>query len=222
MTDGWPPGLERGEAGLTHPGEGRTGDIAVFAPSRLGGLLAVIDGLGHGSYAADAAEAAAAVVRERVDDPAHDLLVACHEALLATRGVVMTLVWFDLAARSLVWTGVGNVEARLVRAGARPNSPVVLGGVLGMNLPHARLTTVPLEPGDTVVLATDGIAADFSEAVEPGRAAQQVADDVLERYARHTDDALVAAVRVLGDDSGVVPYPTTRASTTIAPNSSAR
>ena len=199
MSDGWPPVLERGVAEMTHEGEGRSGDVAVFAPCRRGALVAVIDGLGHGGLAADAAEAAAAVVRERVDDPPHDLLEACHRELRATRGAVMTLAWFDLDDGSLEWTGIGNVEARLIRANARPDSPVVLGGVVGMNLPKARLTTVALEPGDTIVLATDGVAADFSESIDPGARAQQIADRVIERYGKGTDDALVAVVRFLGE-----------------------
>ncbi len=199
MSDDWPPVLERGVAEMTHEGEGRSGDVAVFAPCRRGALVAVIDGLGHGGLAADAAEAAAAVVRERVDDPPHDLLEACHRELRATRGAVMTLAWFDLDDGSLEWTGVGNVEARLIRPDARPDSPVVLGGVVGMNLPKARLTTVALEPGDTIVLATDGVAADFSESIDPGAGAQQIADRVIERYGKGTDDALVAVVRFLSE-----------------------
>ena len=199
MSEGWPPVLERGVAGQTHHGEGRSGDVAVFAPCRRGGLLAVIDGLGHGDLAADAAEAAAEVVRQRAEDSAHDLLAACHKALRSTRGAVMTLAWFDVVARELEWTGVGNVEARLVRTGTRPHSPVVLGGVLGMNLPKVRLDTVALEPGDTVVLATDGISANYSESVDPAAGAQEVADNVLARCGKGTDDALVAVVRALAE-----------------------
>jgi phosphoserine phosphatase RsbX len=197
MTRDWPPVLERGVAGLTYEGEGRSGDVAVFAPCERGGLLAAIDGLGHGDPAADAAEAAAEVMHARADAPPHELLDACHRGLRAGRGAVMTLAWFDVDGLTMEWTGVGNVEARLVRAGARPTSPVVLGGVVGFNLPRARLATVALRPGDLVVLATDGVAADFSEAVDPGAGAQQVADHVLERCAKRTDDALVAVVRVL-------------------------
>jgi phosphoserine phosphatase RsbX len=202
MSDGWPPVLERGVAEMTHEGEGRSGDVAVFAPCRRGALVAVIDGLGHGGLAADAAEAAAAVVRERVDDPPHDLLEACHRELRATRGAVMTLAWFDLAARTMEWTGVGNVEARFVRAGAgadaRHDSPVVLGGVVGYNLPRVRLQTVALEPGDAVALATDGVAADYSVSLESGVPAQQLAERVLERHGKGTDDALAVVVRYLG------------------------
>jgi phosphoserine phosphatase RsbX len=198
----WPLVLERGVAGQAHEGERRSGDVAVFAPSRRGGLVAVIDGLGHGDPAADAAEAAADVLREQVELRPQDLLEHCHEQLRPTRGAVMTLAWFDLERRSMEWTGVGNVEARFVRAGdsgdARHASPVVLGGVVGYNLPKVRMGTIPLEPGDSVVLATDGVAADYSQSLVSGIPAQELAERVLERHGKGTDDALAAVVRYLG------------------------
>jgi phosphoserine phosphatase RsbX len=202
MTRPWPLVLERGVAGLAHEGEGRSGDLAVFAPSARGGLVTVIDGLGHGGAAADAAEAAAEVLRRDVERPPQELLETCHSALRRTRGAVMTLAWFDLEQRSMTWTGVGNVEARFLRAGdtgeARHASPVVLGGVVGFNLPQVRLGTIPLEPGDAVVMATDGVTADFSASLAPGVGAQELAERVLERHGKGTDDALAVVVRYLG------------------------
>jgi negative regulator of sigma-B (phosphoserine phosphatase) len=202
MSRPWPLVLERGVAGLAHEGEGRSGDVAVFAPSRRGGVVAVIDGLGHGDPAADAAEAAAEILRAEVERPPQELLQRCHDQLRRTRGAVMTLAWFDLEERSMTWTGVGNVEARFVRAGdsgdARHASPVVLGGVVGFNLPHVRLGTIPLEPGDAVVLATDGVRADFSASLVSGVGAQELAERVLENHGKGTDDALAAVVRYLG------------------------
>ncbi len=65
----WPAALERGEAGAPLAGEDRSGDLAVFAPYEGGALVAAIDGLGHGAAAADAAEAAGAILSERPDDP---------------------------------------------------------------------------------------------------------------------------------------------------------
>jgi phosphoserine phosphatase RsbX len=199
MSERWPLMLERGVAGQAHEGEDRSGDVALFAASRRGGLVAVIDGLGHGDAAADAAETAAEILRSHVDYPPQLLLERCHEELKRTRGAVMTLAWFDLEERSMAWTGVGNVEARFVRAGdARHASPVVLGGVVGYNLPQVRMATIPLEPGDAVALATDGVAADFSESLESGVPAQELAERVLERHGKGTDDALVVVVRYLG------------------------
>src|SRR4051794_9120409 len=98
-------------------GEDRSGDVAVFMPTADGGLACLIDGLGHGPEAADAAETCAATVRQYAQADAQELLNACHEALIDTRGVVMTAAWFDLERPQLRWAGVGNVDARLVRSG---------------------------------------------------------------------------------------------------------
>ncbi len=202
MTGGWPSVLECGMAGRALGGTGRSGDLAVFAPSARGGLVAVIDGLGHGSAAADASEVAAEVLRRHVDEAPQALLDRCHSALRRTRGAVMTLAWFDVAARTMAWTGVGNVEARLVRgpggAEARYASPVVLGGVVGYKLTNVRFGTVALEPGDAVAMATDGVAADYSASLEPGVDAQILADRIMARHDKGTDDALAVVVRYLG------------------------
>jgi phosphoserine phosphatase RsbX len=206
MSGPWPQQLERGVAGLAHAGERRPGDIAAFASTAAGGLVACIDGLGHGDAAADAAEAAAVVLGEYADEPPQRLLERCHEELRRTRGVVMTLAWFDLERGELAWTGVGNVEARLVRgtgsADNRYASPVVLGGVVGYNLPQVRMATIALEDGDAVALATDGVSADYSASLEPGVSAQELADRVLARHGKGTDDALAVVVRYLGDRPG--------------------
>jgi negative regulator of sigma-B (phosphoserine phosphatase) len=181
------------------PGERRSGDRPVLAAYPGGALVGAIDGLGHGAAAADAAEAAEAVlVAAPHDDPAA-LIRRCHGALTRSRGAVMTLAWFDVAARRLRWTGVGNVEGRLVRAGGDPRTPsegaFVRGGVVGYNLPALRVTTTELHPGDLLVLATDGVSSAFAAALDPGAGAQELADRVLDAHGKGTDDALVVVVR---------------------------
>jgi negative regulator of sigma-B (phosphoserine phosphatase) len=201
----WPEALEVGTAGAPYPGEARSGDLAVLAPYAGGALVAAIDGLGHGDAAADAAEAASAVLRAHAGDAPQALFDRCHAALRGTRGAVMTLVWFELqAAPRLRWVGVGNVEARLMRAGAgrggRHQGPLVLGGVIGHQLPRPiRAATVELAPGDALAMATDGIAADFSVGLDPRLHAQPQADLILRRHAKGTDDALAVVVRWLGE-----------------------
>jgi len=197
----WPAALERGEAGAPLAGESRSGDLAVFAPYDGGALVAAIDGLGHGAAAADAAEAAGEVLRAHVADAPDALLKRCHERLRSTRGVVATLAWFDLGSEALTWTGIGNVEGRLVRAararGDSGDSPTLFGGVLGWSLPAVRLVRTTLSPGDCLVMATDGIAADFGSSLTPGVPAPEQARRVLASHARGSDDALVVAVRYL-------------------------
>jgi hypothetical protein len=48
------------------------------------------------------------------------------------------------------------------------------------------------------VIATDGVAADYSVSLEAGIAAQPLAERVLARHGKGTDDALAAVVRYLG------------------------
>ena len=103
---------------------------------------------------------------------------------------MLTAAWFDLEAMELSWAGVGNVEARLVRGAAvygdRHDSALVLGGVVGYNLPPVRPARTDLRPGDAVAFATDGIEADYSGSLTPGLPAQRLAERILSRHgARH-------------------------------------
>ena len=200
--DGWPAELDLGVAGIAIEGEQRSGDLAVFAPYDRGGLAVVIDGLGHGDDAADASAIAEKVIREHASAVPATLLARCHEALRRSRGVVLTAAWFDLEDLEISWAGVGNVEARLVRGdavyGDRHDSALVLGGVVGYNLPPVRPAYTELRRGDAVAFATDGIDADYSASLTPGLSAQKLAERILERHARDTDDALAAVVRYVG------------------------
>jgi phosphoserine phosphatase RsbX len=195
VTPGWPAALETAVAGAAMAGETRSGDLAVFVPTARGGLAVLIDGLGHGDAAADAAEVAAVTIRAAPDAEPPALLERCHAALRRTRGAVMTLAWFDLEAGRLRWGGVGNVEGRLLRADGRQDSALVLGGVVGYKLPRLRVQETALEVGDAVVLATDGVGAAYSSALRTGAGAQALADAVFARDGTGADDALVAVVR---------------------------
>jgi len=197
----WPAQLELGVAERALRGERRSGDRAVLAAYEGGALVAAIDGLGHGGEAADAASRAVAVMVEQPDAQPARLLEACHAALARTRGAVMTLAWFDLDGASLSWTGVGNVEGRLVHASAGPRAPtqgaLTKGGVVGFNLPSIRVTGTDLEDGDVMVLATDGIDSDFARSIAVGGSAQAIADRILAEHGKDSDDALVVVVRYL-------------------------
>jgi negative regulator of sigma-B (phosphoserine phosphatase) len=192
----WPAQLERGIAERALAGETRSGDCAVFVTRADGALVAAIDGLGHGAEAADAAELAADVLARHPDEEPTALLERCHATLRNTRGAVMTVAWFDLEHAQLRWTGVGNVEGRLVRAGGGPTEGAFTrGGVVGFNLPDTRVTSTTLRDGDVIVMITDGVDSNFAEAVTLGGTAQQIADRILATHARDADDALVVVVR---------------------------
>ena len=198
--DGWPEALERGIAGGALEGEDRSGDLAVFAPTRRGGLVCLIDGLGHGGPAADASALAAEVIRDHAEAPPQELLDRCHAALKRSRGVVMTLAWVDVTDAKLVWTGVGNVDARLWHpsAGGRHDVALVFGGVVGYQVPRVRPSTLALASGDLLVMVTDGVDPGFAAALDGGGTAQAIAERIFDDHAKGTDDALCVVVRFRG------------------------
>jgi serine/threonine protein phosphatase PrpC len=194
--------LEWASAGAGLDG-GVSGDAHVVAAFPGGALVALIDGLGHGPEAAEAARAAAHVLEAFAADPVPLLLTRCHEALRRTRGAVMSLASFDAAGSSMTWAGVGNVEALLLRGGAGPAREGLTprGGVVGYQFPPPRATVVPVAPGDTLVMATDGIRSEFVAglaALASKGGPRELADSIFARHARVSDDALVVVARYRG------------------------
>jgi len=189
-------------AGVALEGEVESGDVHVVAGFDGGVLVGVIDGLGHGPEAAAAAREAARVLEALAGETLTALVQRCHEALRKTRGAVMTLASFDERTSTMRWMGVGNVEAILLRSD-RADPPAregvaLRGGVVGYHLPTLRESSLPVSLGDTLVLATDGIRSGFVAGLVGQGTPQEIADAILARYARGSDDALVVVARYVG------------------------
>lgn len=198
------PVLEWCATGRPFPGHDVSGDRAAVFPFPSGVLVAMIDGLGHGPEAATAAEAALTSLARHAPGPLPTLLGRCDDDLRRTRGAAVSLAWVDATGR-LDWLGVGNVEGVLVRANqdgdANPSRQALplRPGVVGM--PHARrpvLASCALAAGDVVVLATDGLRSGFAGDVDASSPPARLADRLLSRYGRDTDDATVLVARFLG------------------------
>jgi hypothetical protein len=189
--------VDVGVATAALPGQVESGDMHVFAPHRDGVLIAAIDGLGHGSEAAHAARVACSVLEDEPGAELVDLFARCHSRLARSRGVVMSLASFG-AGGELVWLGVGNVEGSLLREGGGSDAILLLGGVVGYALPRLRPSTTTVEPGDTLVLATDGIHHGFFIGLDAALPPQALADRILAEHGKGSDDALALVARYLG------------------------
>lgn len=183
-------------------GQTESGDLHLVAGFDGGALVAVIDGLGHGPEAALAARMARAVLAAQPGLPPLELIRRCHAGLRGTRGVVLSLASFDLDASEIAWAGVGDVEGALfdvAPSGAVSRESIILrGGVVGYQLPPLHANRHPVAPGALLVLATDGVRRDFACSVDREREPQTVADAILARHAKGTDDALVLVARYQG------------------------
>ena len=183
-------------------GQEISGDGHIIKPVPHGVLAAAIDGLGHGSEAAAAAKIAVATLETYTHEPVVSLVRRCHEALIGTRGVVMSVAFLNSLDNTMTWLGVGNVEGFLLRADRKTvpsrESLVPRGGVLGYQLPPLKVSVVPLRQGDTLIFATDGIRSGFDKGLDLGEQPQQIANRIMVQCAKGTDDALVLVVRFRG------------------------
>ncbi len=191
--------IEWGIASLPIMGETVSGDSFIIKPIQDVVLIAVVDGLGHGYEAAKASKTATTTLDMHAHEPAMPLVRRCHEALKGTRGVVMSIAKLYSRNNTMVWLGVGNIEGLVLRGNGRSvisrERLLLRGGTLGYQLPPLKDAVIPFMQGDILIFVTDGIRSDFDSGIKLDDRPQQVADDIMARSNKGTDDSLVLVVR---------------------------
>ncbi len=194
--------VEWGVAGRQMQGETLSGDLHLVKQRENEVLIAVADGLGHGQAAAEAATLALRTVDEYSGEPLVRILEHCSRRLRYTRGVTMSVALLDVVQDSMEWLGVGNVAGLLIRSGTDGNrvqeSLLSSHGVVGIHFPPLHATAIKVAPGDTVVLATDGIRRGFGDGMVLFDKAEKTAHAILSRDGLETDDALVVVATYQG------------------------
>ncbi len=185
------------------PGEKESGDRYILQTTPRGVLVAVVDGIGHG---VDAARTADIAIRELQDSAGESLITAvrnCHAKLRGTRGAVISLAYFDEPDNTMTWLSIGNVEGVLLRKDVQmvPAQEMLLlrGGVVGDNIPRLSASILPIYPGDLLLFATDGIRSSFANNLNTNSTTQLIAENIIERHWKKTDDALVLVARYIQD-----------------------
>ena len=193
------PVLGLGIAAFTLPGELESGDRHIIAPFIDGILVAAVDGIGHGPEAAKVARITEDIVKHYPHETPGLLLKHCHQALQGTRGVVMSIASFNYTKKVMTWAGIGNVQGNLISMDKQsPQKTLLLSmGTLGHKLGSVHPAELPLRSGDTLIFSTDGIREDYYQGLNLKQSPQQLADDILARSVRRTDDALVLVGRYL-------------------------
>ena len=193
-----PRGRRVGVYARPYPGETTSGDDAAFV--RAGDVLvaAVVDGLGHGELAREAAEKARDVVYAQPTIGPDAILMRCHEELGRTRGAVMTVAALDEGRGEIRVASVGNVSAQLVGPGGTARfggASSVLGAAGPVRRPVAEQR--PVDRYDVLVLASDGVSSrlDLSDQRDLLREHPAVvAQRIVERFGRDNDDVTVLVV----------------------------
>jgi len=160
-------------------------------------LIGVVDGLGHGPDAAAAAETAVEYIGNNYRKSLTEIIRGCHEKLKETRGIVAGIALIDQGRSILRYTGVGNIAIR-VRSRTRIR-PVSVNGILGHNLRKVREEEYPYNPGDMIILHSDGISRKFYMKLYPPeffrRHPQGIAERIAAEFGRESDDLTIVVAR---------------------------
>jgi serine phosphatase RsbU (regulator of sigma subunit) len=177
-------------------GERLSGDAVIIRPLQQGLLVTIVDVLGHGPEAHELTGVIDAYLNRFASADVSGLMRRLHQHLKGTRGAAVGLCAIDSASGRIEYAGIGNTALR--RFGSTETRLVSQDGVLGQNMRTPRPQTLQLEPGDLVVLYTDGVSDRFTVNDYPGvlhHAPQQVASNIVQRFGKDHDDAACIAVR---------------------------
>lgn len=182
---------------VPYPGERFCGDGWAFhhTPDRT--LVLLVDGIGHGWEAAEAAQEAAATFRKYADRAPGEILRSIHDALKKTRGAVAAIAEIRANEGKLIYAGVGNISA-VVLSGTGSRSLVSHNGTLGMATSRVQEFTVDWPADAVLVLHSDGLHSRWDLSSYAGlmvRHPAVIGAALLRDFRRQRDDASVVVVK---------------------------
>lgn len=179
-------------------GESVSGDAWDLRAVNQAWKLMMVDGLGHGLSAHDAARAALTSFDENYARGDVEILHSAHAALRTTRGAALAVASLRPEDRQLAFCGVGNVALAVVSADVHRKA-VSHNGIVGHQMRKTQEFLYPLPAGALVVMCTDGIATSWDLRGYPGLLSRHpaiVAGIVFRDFRRERDDATVVVLRV--------------------------
>ncbi len=188
-------GLSYGAVNIALEGELESGDAWAIEHGPEGISVIVADGLGHGTFAAEAARTAISVFRETPFAAPQDLLTRASARMSKTRGGAVACAL--LVEHKLLFGGVGNISGALVREGATQGL-VSNNGTAGLGHSRRQQFDYHCDPGTLLVMHSDGISARWDLRKRPDRLTRHtavIAGAIYRDHVRGRDDATVVAVR---------------------------
>lgn len=189
--------VRHGVITLPFPGENEIGDG--WSVRKFGNcvVLMVVDGLGHGPNAAEAAREAERVVSAIKDCTPTAILQDCHDALKKTRGAAMSVAVLDAEKQLLHYAGIGNVAAAIVSSGVS-RSLTPHNGTLGHQMHRIQQFSYPWNPDSILVMHSDGLNTRWNLGDYPGIWSKQpalIAGLLYRDFVRGRDDVTVLVAK---------------------------
>lgn len=189
--------MESGAVVVPVGGETRCGDGWAEYLTDAHSVYMVVDGLGHGPGAAEAADEAVAAFHRLSSLNPLDILDEAHHSLRKTRGAAVSVASIDHNARKVRFAGVGNVSGTILNGGKTQNM-VSHNGIVGHSVSRMQDFVYDWPEGAVLALFSDGIASHWNLAKYPGvqsRSPLLSAAVIYRDSSRRRDDATVLIAR---------------------------
>ncbi len=169
-------------------GEMACGDAAAIVERQDVMQCMLVDGLGHGPLAAEAATAAKGVFARTAGEP-RDLIEAMHGALRGTRGAAAAVLQIDPQKQRTRYCGVGNIAGAILR-GEESQHMVSMNGIIGHQTIKSREFEYAWDSSALAVMHSDGLSGRWQMTQYPGLASRRssIVAAVLFRDQRKTTD----------------------------------
>jgi len=186
-------------AGLTVPISGETlcGDNMAWDLNADRCIVLVVDGLGHGPLAADAANEAVRIFQARSDEAPGSIISRLHDALKKTRGAAAAVAEIRPQSGTLIYAGVGNISGSIL-SNTLSRSLVSHNGTLGHVMARVQEFKVEWPRDGILVMHSDGLLSRWDLAGYPGILARQpalIAGVLLRDFRRDRDDSSVLVMK---------------------------
>jgi anti-sigma regulatory factor (Ser/Thr protein kinase) len=193
------PRVAIGFAGAAHVGESVSGDGWTVVQSAERTVLLLVDGLGHGVVAANAAREAVRLFHDNVRHAPGVIVQALHDGLHSTRGAAVAVSEI-VPERGLVkYAGVGNICAAIVTSTSRRHL-VSHNGTAGHAVRRIDEFTYAWPKDAVLVEHTDGLSTHWDLERYPGlltRSPSLIAAVLYRDFNRGRDDVSVLVAREL-------------------------
>lgn len=160
----WPTGvtpptepLETGAVNIPVKGETICGDAYASQQQPGRAVFLVVDGLGHGPTAGEAAREAQRIFHENAGGRPAEILALMHDALKKTRGAAAAVAEVLIAEKLVRFSGLGNIAATVLHAGTS-RSMVSQNGTLGAEARRIHEYMYPWQAGSVLVMNSDGVS----------------------------------------------------------------
>jgi len=177
-------------------GETVSGDC--WSVSEDGLTFLVVDGLGHGILASEAARAAVNLFQKNQSSSPPVLMEKLHAGLRATRGAAGAVAKILPESRTIEFAGVGNITCMLLNHSGTQNL-VSHNGTLGHQTRRVQQFTYRYQPRDLLLMQSDGVRTHSKLGIPPSLLAQPpsvVASMLYAEQVRGTDDATLLVNRL--------------------------